>query len=42
MKFDIERWRIKIIRRIDKDYFSEEEIDFLIIFMRLLINQRED
>ena len=42
MKFDIERWRQKMIRQIDKDYFSEEEIDFLIIFMRLLINQRED
>lgn len=41
MKFDIERWRRKMIRQIDEDYFSEEEIDFLIIFMRLLINQRE-
>ena len=42
MKLSIERWRRKIIWQIDKDYFSEEEIDFLIIFMRLLINQRED
>lgn len=42
MKLSIERWRRKIMRQIDKDYFSEEEIDFLIIFMRLLINQRED
>lgn len=42
MKLSIEQWRQKIMRQIDKDYFSEEEIDFLIIFMRLLINQRED
>lgn len=42
MKLSIERWRRKIMRQIDEDYFSEQEIDFLITFMRLLINQRED
>ncbi len=42
MKLSIERWRRKIMRQIYEDYFSEQEIDFLITFMRLLINQRED